>query len=590
MNADGRVAINELIAAVNAALIGCGDAFLSIIDPADGVLVQAGTVAVCDHAAGPTSIPTRPMCTWTAWTSSINWTRTTGRSAGDLVGVAAGEHTLTASVEVDGAAMGRASQFEAVALTNPDECEVLNNAECLLPYPSSRFEFPTRRRPTGFRLHLPASGLPKGNGPPVTPDPLNKVDGFNPMVQILMHFPQGVDLERSDASRCCRRAAAGSRPARRGSIRARTTDRSLDADSPSVLLDADTGERVLHWLELDAHADRQPRRARRSIMRPAVSLDARASLHRGHAQSEDRRRRRDRRRAGLRGAARQPRRPTSTPSSRAAPRWTACSRSLPTHGVAARRPGARLRLRRAERATAHRRDAVDARPGVRLARRPSRPIRTRRPSPSPTCSEYDCSAARRGRLAQRQRHLPEPALPHQRSQPARRRRSSTSMRTACRCRTASPTPTSASPFRAASCSRRARCRTRSCSATGCSAPARHDQLVPRPGRHASRRGPTSPARPTGAASRSPTLGWVVNDIIGVGESKLNNFAAPARPLRQGMLNTLVLARMMKRGTVQPRHRHIPDADRCAACSAGPTPRCTTTASVSAASWARGSRR
>jgi len=45
VNTDGRVAINELIAAVNAALIGCGDAFLSIIDPADGVLVQAGTVA-----------------------------------------------------------------------------------------------------------------------------------------------------------------------------------------------------------------------------------------------------------------------------------------------------------------------------------------------------------------------------------------------------------------------------------------------------------------------------------------------------------------------------------------------------------------
>ncbi len=30
-------------------------------------------------------------------------------------------------------------------------------------------------------------------------------------------------------------------------------DRSLDTDSPSVLLDADTGERILHFIENDAN-------------------------------------------------------------------------------------------------------------------------------------------------------------------------------------------------------------------------------------------------------------------------------------------------------------------------------------------------
>ena len=43
---------------------------------------------------------------------------------------------------------------------------------------------------------------------PLSADALNELDGFSPMVQILMHIPSGVDLEASDASRlldpeCC---------------------------------------------------------------------------------------------------------------------------------------------------------------------------------------------------------------------------------------------------------------------------------------------------------------------------------------------------------------------------------------------------
>jgi len=43
------------------------------------------------------------------------------------------------------------------------------------------------------------------------------------------------------------------------------------------------------------------------------------------------------------------------------------------------------------------------------------------------------------------------------------------------------------------------------------------------------------------------LGFVVNDIIGIGMSQLNNFPALPDRLRQGMLNTLVLTRMMRLG-------------------------------------------
>jgi hypothetical protein len=156
------------------------------------------------------------------------------------------------------------------ALFAPDTCEALNNAECLLPYPSSRFLIPADT-PTGFRLAIPQVGIPQPTGPPVPPDPLNALDGFSPTVQILMHFPQGVDPARSDASRLLSPGCCG-QPAGPPWIDTRTyDDRSLDPDSPTVLLDADTGERILHFIEPDARAAGNPER-QLLFMRPGRSL------------------------------------------------------------------------------------------------------------------------------------------------------------------------------------------------------------------------------------------------------------------------------------------------------------------------------
>ncbi len=145
-------------------------------------------------------------------------------------------------------------------------CEVLNAAECLLPYPSTHYTTPSPT-PTGLRLAITQAGLPEVNGEPLTTSFLNELDGFSPMAQIMMHFPQGVDLVQSDASRLLP-ATPGGPPW----VDARTYDgRSLDPTSPSVLLDAGTGQRVLHWLELDARADGNPAR-QALVLRPALSL------------------------------------------------------------------------------------------------------------------------------------------------------------------------------------------------------------------------------------------------------------------------------------------------------------------------------
>jgi hypothetical protein len=93
------------------------------------------------------------------------------------------------------------------------------------------------------------------------------------MVQILMHFPQGVDLERTDASRLLAPGCCG-QPVGPPWVDTRTYDgRSLDASSPSILIDVsgETPERVLHWLELDGHAAGNLER-QSLIMRPGLSL------------------------------------------------------------------------------------------------------------------------------------------------------------------------------------------------------------------------------------------------------------------------------------------------------------------------------
>ena len=165
------------------------------------------------------------------------------RPTATLPSVSEGVHVLVATVSANVAFVGgqvplsTQTAFETVALESPDQCEVLNNGDCLLPYPSSRFLTPAAT-PTGYRLNFP-SGFFEQSGTPLDPAPYNKLDGFSPTVQVLMHFPGGgVDPALSNAAHI--------RP------ETRTYDsRSLDADSPSILIDADTGEHILHFLERD---------------------------------------------------------------------------------------------------------------------------------------------------------------------------------------------------------------------------------------------------------------------------------------------------------------------------------------------------
>lgn len=130
------------------------------------------------------------------------------------------------------------------------ECDPLVPSYCGFPFPSNVFTVADPATPTGRRLALNETLLPDSqNSAPAGPDPWNRSDGFSPGLAVMAHLP-GATIT--------------------GLPGPWTIERSLAADSPTILLDADTGERIAHFAELDmSHADD----ARRTFMiRPVVRL------------------------------------------------------------------------------------------------------------------------------------------------------------------------------------------------------------------------------------------------------------------------------------------------------------------------------
>jgi hypothetical protein len=134
----------------------------------------------------------------------------------------------------------------------PGTCDPLDPRHCLLPFPSDFFTMADRSTPTGRRVAFPARAMPtNADGVRIDPTEWNRNDGFSPGAMIMTYVP-GLDA-----------AASGVPP---------VTDigASLEPDSAVVLLDADTGERVPVWAELDAHAPDDD--SRLLIVRPARAL------------------------------------------------------------------------------------------------------------------------------------------------------------------------------------------------------------------------------------------------------------------------------------------------------------------------------
>jgi hypothetical protein len=244
---------------------------LAITSPREGQLSLEGPVALslrlpwgADPASLVLEVDGAPVDT-----SGFSFTR--GQLRGTLGGLLAGRHTLAATVATPRGSETRSSWFELVVLENPDECEVLNQAACALPFPSSRF-LARAYTPTGYRVRYGANTLPvfrRLETPltipptvleekPMDPAPFLQNDGFSPTVQVLMSFPGGFDPALSDAPRLD--------PATRS-----FGGRGLEEASPTLLIDFTSGRRINHWVENDARSRNLARRV--TFLRPTESLE-----------------------------------------------------------------------------------------------------------------------------------------------------------------------------------------------------------------------------------------------------------------------------------------------------------------------------
>lgn len=112
----------------------------------------------------------------------------------------------------------------------PEECEGLDPSSCLLPWPSSRFLVEDETMPTGLRVVIDAAALSRGTRSVLTdPAPWNGWDGFSPSTSMVVRVPGTV-----------------------GTAFARWVDEEAGTrpDSPTIVLNAETGERIAHFVDV----------------------------------------------------------------------------------------------------------------------------------------------------------------------------------------------------------------------------------------------------------------------------------------------------------------------------------------------------
>ena len=147
---------------------------------------------------------------------------------------------------------GTGDEPDPIHVSIDAECENINPEYCMLPWPSSRYQVADDSTATGWRLDYVAEAFPENLREDVFDvAPYNRLDGFPPSAQILTVFAEQITTTELPPWW--------------------DIDRSLDDDSPTVLLNMDTGERVAHFTETDVRYDNPEEIL--VYIRPAARLD-----------------------------------------------------------------------------------------------------------------------------------------------------------------------------------------------------------------------------------------------------------------------------------------------------------------------------
>ncbi len=132
------------------------------------------------------------------------------------------------------------------------DCDPLTPTQCGYPFPSNVYLVDDASTPTGKHVAFGETTLPSyGSGTHVDPKVWADSDGFSPGQPALFHLP-GATVT--------------------GFPTQDTIESSLGPDSPTVLIDAETGERVAHFSERDESLYDEEPEDRALIIRPVVRL------------------------------------------------------------------------------------------------------------------------------------------------------------------------------------------------------------------------------------------------------------------------------------------------------------------------------
>ncbi|MDE3133792.1 MAG: hypothetical protein KGL15_06990 [Acidobacteriota bacterium] len=119
-------------------------------------------------------------------------------------------------------------------------CQPYTRAPCLFPFPDNRLTQPDRQSATGIRLHLPQAAMPVNTAnTQLSSVPFNQNDGFSPGSAILLHIAQldtRAALNRTHAVALLKMSAYAA------------------ASAPIMVLDEKTGKRQMIYTQLDANA------------------------------------------------------------------------------------------------------------------------------------------------------------------------------------------------------------------------------------------------------------------------------------------------------------------------------------------------
>jgi len=134
----------------------------------------------------------------------------------------------------------------------PIGCDPLVPTYCGFPFPNDYFTVEDETTATGKRLALPDVAMPVDTSDrATTPGAFNEMDGFSPGIAAMAHFP-GASVT--------------------GLATPLTIEDSLASDSPTIILDTATGERVPHWVDRDEWVVEAKRRVESGESQPNFTI------------------------------------------------------------------------------------------------------------------------------------------------------------------------------------------------------------------------------------------------------------------------------------------------------------------------------